>query len=289
MMARVEGMPLDALEAGPAWDWRTFGEWLDRLDGRLGVNAGLPRRPLDDATRRDGRRRRRATPPRPSRSPRWSRLVHEALRRGRARVLVVAGRGAHRRRRQPGAVARRGARRAPRARARAVRDHAGTTLEFIAGDGRDPADRIELMTDMSLAANRPLNWNLLGSLSPTQVFEQQLTSCDHAAARGAHVVALDAARRHAPARQPHARRACPGWRDVVALPDARAPAARSPTRDARERLRDGAAEAARRGLGRGDAVSTCSRSPMHPPGPRSSIGRIVADVAAERGADPSTC
>ena len=26
MMARVEGMPLDSLRAGPAWDWRSFGE-----------------------------------------------------------------------------------------------------------------------------------------------------------------------------------------------------------------------------------------------------------------------
>ena len=72
----------------------------------------------------------------------------------------------------------------------AVRDHAGTTLEFIAAMGEISADRIELMTEMSLAADRPLNWNLLGSLSPTEVYEQQLTSCDHAADEGRHVVAL---------------------------------------------------------------------------------------------------
>ena len=41
MMARVEGMPLASLEAGPAWDWRSFGEWLERLDGHLAVNAGF--------------------------------------------------------------------------------------------------------------------------------------------------------------------------------------------------------------------------------------------------------
>ena len=28
IMARVEGMPLPALEAGLSWDWTTFGEWL---------------------------------------------------------------------------------------------------------------------------------------------------------------------------------------------------------------------------------------------------------------------
>ena len=41
MLARVEGMPLAALEAGLDWDWASFGEWLDRLDGRIGVNAGF--------------------------------------------------------------------------------------------------------------------------------------------------------------------------------------------------------------------------------------------------------
>src|SRR3954469_6494250 len=39
MMAVVEGMPLDAL-AGD-WDWRSFGEYLDRVDRGLSVNAGF--------------------------------------------------------------------------------------------------------------------------------------------------------------------------------------------------------------------------------------------------------
>ena len=41
MMARVEGMPLPALEQGLDWAWGSFGQWLDRLDRRLGVNAGF--------------------------------------------------------------------------------------------------------------------------------------------------------------------------------------------------------------------------------------------------------
>ncbi|MEZ5322227.1 MAG: amidohydrolase family protein [Microthrixaceae bacterium] len=40
MMAKVEGMPLEALEDGVDWSWSTFGEYLDRLDGTLAVNAG---------------------------------------------------------------------------------------------------------------------------------------------------------------------------------------------------------------------------------------------------------
>src|ERR1700733_5075001 len=41
MMAKVEGMPLAALEQGVPWTWSTFGEYLDALDGHLGVNAGF--------------------------------------------------------------------------------------------------------------------------------------------------------------------------------------------------------------------------------------------------------
>ena len=41
MMARVEGMPLPALEQGIEWDWETFAEYLARLDGNVSVNAGF--------------------------------------------------------------------------------------------------------------------------------------------------------------------------------------------------------------------------------------------------------
>ena len=34
MMAKVEGMPLAALETGVPWNWRTFADYLDALDGR---------------------------------------------------------------------------------------------------------------------------------------------------------------------------------------------------------------------------------------------------------------
>ena len=52
----------------------------------------------------------------------------------------------------------------------AVRSVPCTFVHTPRPSGRDfPADRIELIADKSLAANRPLNWNLLGSLSPTEV------------------------------------------------------------------------------------------------------------------------
>ena len=60
----------------------------------------------------------------------------------------------------------------------ALRAHPGTTLEFIPTVGPIPVERMELMADMSLAADRPLNWNLLGSLASEEIYEQQLEASD---------------------------------------------------------------------------------------------------------------
>ena len=39
---RVEAIPRSVLEMGVKWQWRSYGEYLDRLEGRLGINvAGL--------------------------------------------------------------------------------------------------------------------------------------------------------------------------------------------------------------------------------------------------------
>ncbi len=71
--------------------------------------------------------------------------------------------------------------------------HTGTTLEWVA-DGcmkgfRD--DEVSLMTSMSLAAGRPINWNVLtiDSARPDD-YRNQIAACERAAADGARVVAL---------------------------------------------------------------------------------------------------
>ena len=41
LLANVEGMSLDALEASSDWAWDGFDEWLDVLSGRIAVNAAF--------------------------------------------------------------------------------------------------------------------------------------------------------------------------------------------------------------------------------------------------------
>src|SRR5262249_4701756 len=41
MMAVVEGMPLVSLQKALSWDWTSFGDWLNRFEGRIAVNAGF--------------------------------------------------------------------------------------------------------------------------------------------------------------------------------------------------------------------------------------------------------
>ncbi len=68
MMAKVEGMPLEALEEGMAGgSWDGFDEYLDHLDGRIAAERGFPRRPLRHPAAGDGMRRPSAAIRHPSR------------------------------------------------------------------------------------------------------------------------------------------------------------------------------------------------------------------------------
>ncbi|MFI5268962.1 MAG: amidohydrolase family protein, partial [Chloroflexota bacterium] len=39
-LTRVEAIPRPALEAGVPWGWHTYGDYLDALEGRVGINVG---------------------------------------------------------------------------------------------------------------------------------------------------------------------------------------------------------------------------------------------------------
>ncbi len=281
MMARVEGIPLESLAAGPAWDWAGFGDWLDRLEGRVGINVGflvghstLRRLVLGDDIHRAANADEIAA---------MVALAHDAMSTGALGFSSSLGE-AHTdgdgnpvpsRAAQPEEFL---------ALSSAVRDHPGTTLEFIAAMGVIPDERIALMTNMSLAANRPLNWNLLGSLSPVEVYEQQLTSCDHAAAHGARVVALalpDVMRMRAN----QILVSLPGWKEAMALPDHElAVAVHDPA--VRAALRDGVDEAARRGMAAVTKWDLLEVAEATSPFTERYVGRTIDAIAVELGRDP---
>ncbi len=188
MMAVVEGIPLGAFRAGCPIDWTTFGAFLDRLEGGLGVNAGflvghstLRRAVMGAAATRD-----HATA---VQLAAMERLLAESLTVG-ALGLSSGSDNVHTDGDGAPVPSRAASFEEFVALARVVGHHPGTTLGMIPWVGEMPRDRMDLMADMSLAAGRPLNWNLLGSMSPTDIYLQQLEACDIARQRGAKVVAL---------------------------------------------------------------------------------------------------
>jgi N-acyl-D-aspartate/D-glutamate deacylase len=274
MMARVEGMPIDSVLAGPAWDWQGFGEYLDRMDGQLGVNAGFlvghsTVRRLVMGAEAVGHT---ATP---AQLTSMVDAVHEALAAGALGLssalaeVEVDGDG------NP-APSRAATTAEFLALAAACRDHEGTVLEFIPAMGEISDERMQLMTDMSLASGRPMNWNLLGSFSATEVFEQQLTATDHARARGAEVVALtvpDVLR----LRASNLLLTITPWQQVAALPEQER---RLAVADPERRASIAAAiDAAREHL---SALTTPELLEFVGGTNR---GRMVSDVARERGVD----
>lgn len=189
MLARVEGLPLATLEAGVPWDWRSFGDYLDRLEGRLGINAGFLvghstlRRVVmgDEANQREARA---------DEIEAMERLLHESLAGGglgfSSSLAPTHNDGEGR------PVPSRLSSREELIRLSAcVRAHPGTSLEFIPTVGLFDDATIDLMIEMALAAERTLNWNVLGvSAMSRRTMENQLSASDRAAERGARIVAL---------------------------------------------------------------------------------------------------
>ncbi len=277
MMAVVEGIPRAALEGGGAWSWGSFAEYLDRVDDGLSVNAGflVGHSTLRRVVMGEAASTERADA---DQLEAMCRLVGESLAGGALGFSSSLGEGHldgdHRP--VPSSCA------GPDefvALAGVLRDHPGTTLEFIPSIGPIPTERVDLMADMSLAADRPLNWNLLGSLASEEIWEGQLAASDVAAERGAHVVALalpDMMRMRSNTLLP----GLPGWRGVMALDEAgRRAAVADPER--RATLRAGAEQVAARAIG---VLADFSLMEVADPG-SPWVGRPLGSIAHERGTD----
>ncbi len=292
MMAQVEGMPLEALEAGLPWDWRTFGEFMGKFEGRVGVNAAfmvghsaLRRFVMGEATGRT------ATP---AEVDDMVALLHQSLDAGGLGFSTslsfthIDGDG------QP--VPSRFAEWSQEVLklTRAVRDHPGTTLEFIIDGcvGQFNDAEVELMTEMSLTAQRPLNWNVLQvSASNRAKYEHQLGASRRAAERGARVVAL------AMPVNVHqtmsflthcALHLLPGWGEILRMPvPERIEALKS--QDVRARMMASAQLPEAGGLSGLTQWSRYSIGATFSAQNEGLAGRNIGELAKERGQTPTDC
>src|SRR5215218_9500206 len=191
MMAKVEGMPLVALETGVDWAWESFGDYLGRLDGSVGVNAAfmvghcaLRRKVMGTAAVGN-----EATP---EQIAEMVALLHESIAAGGLGFSTTLARTHSDGDGQP-VASRWAAKDELLAFARAVGEHPGTQLEFASDgclDGFDD-DEVDFMIDFAKAADRPLNWNVLtvDSHDPDR-YRNQLAAMDRCRDAGAEVVAL---------------------------------------------------------------------------------------------------
>ncbi|GAC1314601.1 MAG: amidohydrolase family protein [Acidimicrobiales bacterium] len=289
MMAKVEGMPLAALESGVRWGWESFGEYLDLLEGKVAVNAGflvghcaLRRYVMGAAAvEREADAGEVAA---------MVGLLHESLAVGGLGFSTTRSTTHSDGDGRP--VASRVASEAELLElCRAVSEHEGTTLEGIVQGCLDTFadDEVELLTAMSVAARRPINWNVLtvDAGAPERV-PRQLDASSRAAAAGGRIVALTM-----PVLVPMnmsflthcALFLVPGWGDVMRLPvPDRMDALRKPEvrADLLEAINSPAAGVFRR-LGNfkryvlGDTFAAANAGLK---------GRVVGDLAVERGQEP---
>jgi N-acyl-D-aspartate/D-glutamate deacylase len=191
MLVRVEGMSPAALAEGVDWNWRSFGDFLGRFEGKLGVNvAGMVgHSALRRMVMKDDAVRREATA---------GELVQ--MQRILAQSLEAGGLGFSTSRSFTHSD---GDGRPVPSRTAAVdevvalcgvcAEYPGTTLEWVADGCMNgfTDDEVDLMTRMSLAARRPVNWNVLTiDAARPDDYRNQLAACDRVAEAGGRAVAL---------------------------------------------------------------------------------------------------
>ncbi|MEV2218132.1 D-aminoacylase [Streptomyces sp. NPDC050997] len=292
MMSKVEGMSLVALEEGAPWSWHGFGEYLDALEGRIAVNAGFMvghcalRRYVMGPDAVGGQ-------PSEEQLAQMLRLFHEAMDAG-AWGFSTTQSSTHSDGDGKPVASRHALPAELLALSRAVGEHEGTQIEAIVAGCLDQFSdaEIDLFVEMSATAGRPLNWNVLTvDASVPERVPRQLFASEQARKAGGRVVALTM-----PILTPMnmslgtfcALNLIPGWGPILGLPvPERLEKLRHPDVRAGMLERAGSKDAGvfRRltNFGRyviGDTYSETNRGLS---------GRVVGDIAEERGQEPFAC
>ena len=285
MLARVEGMPLTSLQQGVPWNWRTFGEYLDAIDGSLMPNAGflvghsairrtvMGERSVGELASDDELRAMKE-------------LLAESIAAG---GLGFSSSWAKTHNDADGdAVPSRHASETELVELCSVlRDTSAVALEFIPTIERFDDDVYQLLTDMSVAADRPLNWNVIfANARQADVIEEKLRASDFAAEQGGRVIALTAP-------MPAESRLCfesgflldtlHGWSEPMALPNEEKLALLSDPERRNELNEDAQKPSAFRGVARWErlTVGEVTKEDL-----RHLEGRTIGDIAEELGKTP---
>ena len=190
MLSRVEGMPLATLEAACDWGWTSFGDYLDRIEGAIGVNAGFfaghsairravmgPRAVGEEAG--------------PDEIAAMKALLGQSLAQGALGLSTTISATHNDYEGQP-VPSRWAAREEFLELARVVAAHEGTGLEMLPNLDF-PEGVPELMADFSVAGQRPVNWNVMivnGAQQAAAKVRRQLAISDMARGKGGDVIAL---------------------------------------------------------------------------------------------------
>ena len=289
MMARVEGIPLEAIRAGIDWSWKTVPEYLDRIGGNVGPNIGFLAG--HSVIRREAMGDRAAREPATEADVRvMEQLLTEILDAGAlgfsSSLAVVHHDGDGR------PVPSRLAAHDELLRLSAVvADSPAVAVQMNSPGSVDgfTAPEVELMIGMSLASGRALNWNVLNVRAKNPRFTDRQVAASYEAERaGARIYAL---------MLPHSQRLrftlksgvilsnLPGWDRVLSLPQDERIAALSDD-ETRRRLREGSMSgegyvgAVGRSIDRMELTDTFDVTNQR------FVGRSVGDIAEELGTTP---
>jgi N-acyl-D-aspartate/D-glutamate deacylase len=191
MLSHVEGMPLESLQQGVPWDWKTFGDYLGKLEGKLAVNAGFcaghsairrwvmgERAVGHEATEQE--------------IADMADLLRQSIRQG-ALGFSTSLSVTHNDGDSAPVPSRSASRHEVMALARVVAEFDGTIAELIPGVDFNE-EVYQILTDFSLNTQRPVNWNaaLIQSAKPDVIAaaEHKLKATNYARAQGAEVIAL---------------------------------------------------------------------------------------------------
>ena len=285
MLARVEGMPLSALESALSWDWKTTADFFRRIEGTVAPNVGfmVGHSAIRRSVMGEAAKERTATPDEISA---MQSLLRDGLAAGGLGFSSSIARSHNDAEGDP--VPSRCASYEEIIELAAVcREFDGTCLEIVPHAGGEPfPEPVErLMVALTTSAGRPLDWNILHALASNRdEVNSKLAVSDRARTAGGKIVALLMP-------MPISLRLnfasgfvldmLPGWDKLMALPhNAKLDLLHS--RDGRERMRRSAEQATSRFAQWGSYQLADCFSPET----RRYEGRTISDIAAEQGKEP---